>query len=323
MSHRESLISLVLAAIMAPVCLGFEPSDITGLWNFRRGDLSATIGEDMEFGQIWTQQNTTFLTTDGVTVPHINGIPAKVMHVPRRQEGLQPWEHSHYLVPHGVPVPNGGASQFAAEYSIAMDVLITDVAWSGGITGSGVHQSWVEINIVEDPNTSEYWLQTGGSGVYMTVAGADPSLRPDTWYRLVFVYDAGNELRVYKNGTLVSTYDDSASAGNIDGSWLTTGSRLMIARQLSDGYINSVATFNKLLTDAEAASLGGPNADGIIIPAACGDPGTEYLPTDVTGPSGVPDCVVDAYDLAEFMSAWLLCSDPNNPDCDPFWKLAQ
>jgi hypothetical protein len=50
-------------------------------------------------------------------------------------------------------------------------------------------------------------------------------------------------------------------------------------------------------------------------PSACGDPGTVFLPQDLNY-----DCYVDFYDFALFTLRWLECSDPNNPDCDIYWK---
>jgi hypothetical protein len=39
------------------------------------------------------------------------------------------------------------------------------------------------------------------------------------------------------------------------------------------------------------------------------------MPGDLTGPAGVPDCVIDLYDFAVFASGWLDCNDPQNVDC--------
>jgi len=49
----------------------------------------------------------------------------------------------------------------------------------------------------------------------------------------------------------------------------------------------------------------------------CGDPGAVYLDGDLTGPAGERDCAVDRYDLAEFVSDWLDCTDPTDTRCSP------
>ena len=72
----------------------------------------------------------------------------------------------------------------------------------------------------------------------------------------------------------------------------------------------------------------------VRVPAAgpfCGQPGTEYLDADTSGPGGEPDCYVDIYDLRDLLNRWLivdnlvqfatlseqwlLCTDPANAGC--------
>jgi len=50
-------------------------------------------------------------------------------------------------------------------------------------------------------------------------------------------------------------------------------------------------------------------------PYVCGDPGTVYLPFDFN-----KDCRVDLADFALFASTWLWCTDPQDPNCDQYWK---
>lgn len=50
-------------------------------------------------------------------------------------------------------------------------------------------------------------------------------------------------------------------------------------------------------------------------PNNCGDPGTVYLPEDLN-----QDCYIDFRDFAYFAGRWLQCTEPNNPNCDPYWK---
>ena len=69
------------------------------------------------------------------------------------------------------------------------------------------------------------------------------------------------------------------------------------------------------------ASSGDSNYDGMEVSLdvtinenECGPWG--YGPMDFTGPGGVPDCLVDVLDLAEFLTQWLDCSQPYQDDCD-------
>ncbi len=40
-----------------------------------------------------------------------------------------------------------------------------------------------------------------------------------------------------------------------------------------------------------------------------------FHPMDFTGPEGVPDCVVDIFDFAQFAQAWLYCTQPYEAGC--------
>ena len=61
----------------------------------------------------------------------------------------------------------------------------------------------------------------------------------------------------------------------------------------------------------------------LLAPAAppqCGDQNTTFLPVDVSGPGGTPDCYVDIYDLVVLVNEWLICTDPLEPACDVYWN---
>ena len=50
-------------------------------------------------------------------------------------------------------------------------------------------------------------------------------------------------------------------------------------------------------------------------PSSCGSDGTVYLDADL-----YQDCYVNFSDIDTFASQWLWCSDPNESDCDVYWK---
>jgi len=58
-----------------------------------------------------------------------------------------------------------------------------------------------------------------------------------------------------------------------------------------------------------------PNSYIAPEPNDCGDPGTVYLPQDLN-----KDCRIDFSDFAFFAGGWLQCTEPNDPNCDPYWK---
>ncbi len=53
----------------------------------------------------------------------------------------------------------------------------------------------------------------------------------------------------------------------------------------------------------------------VLKPRHCGDPGTVYLPGDLNH-----DCYIDLEDFAIFSNYWLQCTDPDNSNCDIYWK---
>ena len=54
----------------------------------------------------------------------------------------------------------------------------------------------------------------------------------------------------------------------------------------------------------------------IIEGGVCGMPGQVYLPADVSGPEGKPDCYVNTYDLAVLVMQWLMCTAPTELECN-------
>jgi len=308
--------------ITTPGVLPSEPGTLTGLWNFVGGPdpndgLRADIGYDMAYGgeerfghtaeqaAQWLRANTGFITTDGVSVPHINAQPATVMHIPGRTGQYD----SFYVVPHGVQTPNGEdaggtpASVYTTEYTVGMDLLVVWSTWTGGIVGSGANYSWFEAKV--DGDVAAQIMQGGG---YVDMDGPGPGLRSNQWYRLFFTIDAGGTIKMYRNGKLVAWFDDSAYTP--DTAWLATNDKLFLGRQISEAYISSLAVWNGVLSDAFIAYMGGPDAGGLAVPT-----GEFYLTFDLN-----KDHYVNLADFAIFANSWLNCSDPADSACDQYWK---
>ena len=57
------------------------------------------------------------------------------------------------------------------------------------------------------------------------------------------------------------------------------------------------------------------NVKLLAIPQECGEPGTVYVDSDVN-----KDCLVDIADFAELARFWGFCNDPEDEDCDDYWK---
>ena len=89
-------------------------------WRFTQGDLSTALGNGtMAYTDGTTPGLTSFGTTDGGAVPHINGTPAKYMHVPAFTDEL----NGYYLYLHSTG-PNVDINPYVNRYTIMYDILI-------------------------------------------------------------------------------------------------------------------------------------------------------------------------------------------------------
>ena len=80
------------------------------------------------------------------------------------------------------------------------------------------------------------------------------------------------------------------------------------------GSVDAQVSF--ISSDAAGVDIPKLTIDYTIIQVECGDIGTGALISDFSGPGGEPDCKVDKYDLAAFVSDWLKCSNPYDAGCD-------
>src|SRR5262245_42850372 len=84
---------------------------VTGQWDFDQGDLRATVGTDMQYGdapgETAMRDHTSFGTTTSFGIPDIGGQPAKVMKYTRDEKPPTPIGPRGYRCRHGIP-PNGG-----------------------------------------------------------------------------------------------------------------------------------------------------------------------------------------------------------------------
>ena len=84
---------------------------ITAQWDFEQGDLRASVGKDMQYGDGPTgrvKDHTSFGTTTSFGIPDIGGKPAKVMKYTRDEFTPDAADKNPrgYLVEHGI-APNG------------------------------------------------------------------------------------------------------------------------------------------------------------------------------------------------------------------------
>ena len=117
------------------------------------------------------------------------------------------------------------------------------------------------------------------------------------------------------NGAVFTVvYDAAAIPGGVD------ETDLRLYRKDTGGHwIDCTASIDTAANRISTVPLDALSDFIVATPAtACGDPGT-YLSTDISGPSGVPDCRVDLHDLAALedisdltllAEQWLQCTDP-------------
>jgi len=230
-------------------------------WRFTQGNLSAALGNGtMDYSDSGTAGQTSFGTTDGGTVPHIGGSPAKYMHVPAFTSDIDGYWLTLTDSGH-----NAGTNQYINRYTVVFDMLVPGPL------------NWMPF-FNTDPynfNDADFYLAPDGSvGIGGGGYSATGVITPNTWNRIAFVADLeANTLTYYVNGTNVK----SRAANGVGGRWAVfsnedSGPDLLLFNEgdtsgiyTHDLYVSSVAFADRVLSAFEAAALGGPNANGILI----------------------------------------------------------
>jgi hypothetical protein len=122
----------------------------------------------------------------------------------------------------------------------------------------------------------------GGSGDIPTMDLVGPSVNDGTLHHVVAISENAVSTRLWVDGTLVET-GAAPTLGNMGNSDLFIGENVQARGRYWDGLIDDVAIWNRVLTDAEVASLwaGGAGASvGSLIPAP-------PAPGDVNGDGSV------------------------------------
>ncbi len=254
------------------------PEKITGQWDFDSGDLHATLGTDMQYGDQRMQDHTSFGTTTSFGIPDIGGKPAKVMKYTRDEfPNISDKNPRGYLCPHGM-APNGGGNK-VNQFTMIVDFMIPDLHMGDGyntvVKWEAVDDFTVDgsisikANDIGGDNTGGIGIsgQYNGDGVTWIIGGQ--------WQRLVVAVDM-----TVDPGT-IDYYLDGVKFGQ-----MTSGDRWgfderhaipSVVRMYGDGendnevntvYVNSIQFREGTMTADQAAALGAATADGIPIPAA-------------------------------------------------------
>ncbi len=241
------------------------PTRVTGQWDFESGDLRATTGQDLEYGDGPggpMAAQTSFGTTTSFSIPDMGGTPAKVMKYTRTENPPDNYVQG-YTLHHGI-APNGGGT-LVNQWTLITDILYPD------LHQGDQYSAFIEIqNSVEsDADLAVHEESPGVGGI--GISGRYPgNLTQGQWHRVVFAVDMSQTPGVitkFIDGVKAADQTDADGSG-LDGRFALSD----VAHLFSDGghddevntyYVNSIQIRSGKLGDAEIVALGGPQAAGI------------------------------------------------------------
>ncbi len=239
------LILLVFAVLLS------LPADaaVTGEWNFKFGDLRATIGSDLQY---------LGATSNATTFPslNLNGFSTPVMAF----GALSPSQG--FYMRHGAKANGGG--QFVNQYTLLMDVMFP-------LASTGHFRALFQTDPLNPPgNDAEFYIgditNANGLGANGQFSG---TVLPNIWYRLAFAVDLtdtnGQQLIKYINGVPVGV---QSLPGGIDGRYALGPTAQLFTTGLTGaftqpGFVSSIQFVDSALSAEAIAALGGPNSRGI------------------------------------------------------------
>jgi len=239
-------------------------SDVTGQWDFDRGNLSATIGKPLEYfdgaGGV-TELGTKYGTTgqgDFAAIPNIGGQPANIMYVPGdvvREIG--------YVMTHGI-APNGGGTK-VNQYTLIMDVMV-------GSTGPGA-ASMLQIDSTNNTTDGDLFWQGNNFGQGGNGYNGTSAFTPDEWHRVIAAYNEAATPPVvtkYVDGIFQDDWTANQGLDNARRALLPTAilfadGDLPNPDERREWWVNSIQIRSGVLTKAQMEALGGPSAAGIPI----------------------------------------------------------
>jgi glycerophosphoryl diester phosphodiesterase len=238
------------------------PSNAVYEWTFDAGNLASALGNGvMEYADNATVSLTSFGTTDGATVPHINGQSATYMRVPAFT-GI----NNGYHLSFADSGPNGGGA-YINRFTFLADILIPGTL------------NWTALfnTNPENANDADWYVDANGRlGIGSPLGYSNPStISARAWHRIAFVADLGaGAVTYYRNGSQVY---QRAGTSLLDGRFSLysandPGPDLLLFNEGDGGgvythelYAASIAFVDRNLSAAEIAALGGPNSEGIFV----------------------------------------------------------
>jgi hypothetical protein len=245
---------------------GAQDTRVTGQWDFNQGDLRASIGQALEYGDATMPGQTSFGTTTSFGIPDIGGQPAKVLKYTRNESPPDNYVGG-YAMHHGI-APNGGGTM-VNQWTLIFDILWPDLSQGDGYTA--IIETANDPNSDADVSVKQVSPGVGGIGISGQYEG---NITAGQWHRIVVAVDMAADTPVmskFVDGAKVADQTIFGGTGGLDRRF----SMSEVARLFSDGehdnevntyYVNSVQIRDGKLSDDEVATLGGPQASGIPLP---------------------------------------------------------
>jgi hypothetical protein len=248
--------SLLLAAALA-ISSASSIAQPVGLWDFNSGNLNGTVGGPLTTKDAATVSGIAYGTTTSFSLPNIGGSPASVAHMAQ-------WNTPSGLVMPVAANASGGGST-VNQWSIVFDIL-------SPIGSDGKWRTFIETDGRVIQADADFFINpANGIGISGNYTG---TINPNQWHRVTFVVDNTlTQIRKYIDGVLVGTQASDA----IDGRWSLTANGTAELFTDNDGdiaplYVNSIALWDRALSNGEVQALGAPTAAGIpqtipVVPA--------------------------------------------------------
>ena len=233
-------------------------------WNFANNNLAPALGNGvLAYADGATTSNlTVFGTTDGTTVPHIGGKPAKYLRAPAFT-GIG----SGYAATFTDSPPNGGGA-YINQYTMIFDVLLpTPVNWFPFFNTNPGNPAG---------NDADFYVAPDGSiGIAAIGYSATSLIAANTWYRIAFAADlAVGTVTYYRNGSPVFAGNADLDGRHAIYSNADSGADLRLFNEGDTSgvythvvYLSSFLFSDRTMSASEIAALGAPKARGILVPA--------------------------------------------------------
>ncbi len=230
-------------------------------WSFNDGTLTDFFSNGAMTPSGATSPNIVF--TDGGAIPHIGGVPARVLNVP-----ISAAAADGFQLALNATAPNGGGS-YVNQYTFIFDVFSP-----GAANWTALFQTDPSNNTSTGNDADWYVAPDGGIGIGAIGYSAAGVFQQNKWHRIAFAASLGSEVKYYLDGNLVGTFAGPAVDGrfalysNLDPG---VDVRLFNEGDTSGNYthalyVNSIAFVDRKLTDGEVSALGAPNAAGVLVP---------------------------------------------------------